>query len=63
MYLLTIHVPIYVDGERRLVTTEWRRSLELLRDSFEGRFGDVVVLAPSLDVSRCDAGAEPRVTA
>ena len=51
MYLITIHVPIYVDGETLLVTTEWRRSLELLRDSFEGRFGDIHVLAPSLDVA------------
>lgn len=52
MYLLTIHVPIYVQGDQRFVTTEWRRSLELLRDSFSGRFGEVTVLAPSLDVSR-----------
>ena len=36
MYLVVIQVPIYVDGARTLVTTEWRRSLTLLRDSFEG---------------------------
>jgi len=35
MYLIPIHVPIYLDGDRRLVTTEWRRSLELLPSSLE----------------------------
>ncbi len=49
MYLVVIHVPIYMDGDRTLVTTEWRRSLELLRDSFEGHFGEITVLAPRLD--------------
>jgi glycosyltransferase involved in cell wall biosynthesis len=48
MYLIPIHVPIYTDGERRLVTTEWKRSLVLLRDSLGGRFGPVRVLAPRL---------------
>lgn len=48
MYLLPIHVPIYVDGERYLVTTEWWRALELLRDSLQGRFGGIHVAAPSL---------------
>ncbi len=48
MYLVPIQVPIYLDGDRKLLTTEWHRSLLLLRDSFGGRFGDVVVAAPSL---------------
>jgi glycosyltransferase involved in cell wall biosynthesis len=48
MYLVPIQVPIYLDGNRKLVTTEWRRSLELLRDSFVGRFGPIAVAAPSL---------------
>jgi glycosyltransferase involved in cell wall biosynthesis len=49
MYLIPIHVPIYVDDTNRmLVTTEWKRSLELLRDSFQGRFGQIVVMAPRL---------------
>lgn len=51
MYLVPIHVPIYVDGARNLVTTEWHRSLELLRDSLEGRFGQITVVAPSLPAS------------
>jgi glycosyltransferase involved in cell wall biosynthesis len=48
MYLIPIHVPIYTSGDRRLVTTEWARSLALLRDSLEDRFGPLHVLAPSL---------------
>jgi glycosyltransferase involved in cell wall biosynthesis len=48
MYLVPIHVPIYTDGDRKLVTTEWLRALELLRDSLAGRFGQIVVVAPSL---------------
>jgi len=50
MYLLPIHVPIYVDGEAKFVTTEWWRALQLLRDSFNGHFGDIVVAAPKLPV-------------
>jgi glycosyltransferase involved in cell wall biosynthesis len=49
MYLVTIHVPIYVKGGERLLTTDWKRSLLLLRDSFDGRFGRIQVVAPSLD--------------
>jgi glycosyltransferase involved in cell wall biosynthesis len=48
MYLVPIQVPIYLDGDRKLVTTEWHRSLVLLRDSFGGRFGEITVAAPSL---------------
>jgi glycosyltransferase involved in cell wall biosynthesis len=48
MYLVPIQVPIYLDGDHTLVTTEWHRSLLLLRDSFAGKFGDITVLAPSL---------------
>jgi glycosyltransferase involved in cell wall biosynthesis len=48
MYLIPIQVPIYLDGDRKMVTTEWFRSLMLLRDSFGGRFGEITVAAPSL---------------
>jgi glycosyltransferase involved in cell wall biosynthesis len=51
MYLIPIQVPIYLDNDRKLITTEWRRSLELLRDSFGGRFGEIAVAAPSLPAS------------
>jgi glycosyltransferase involved in cell wall biosynthesis len=49
MYLITIQVPIYVQGGERLLATDWRRSLILLRDSFDGRFGRIQVVAPSID--------------
>jgi len=55
MYLVPIQVPIYLDGDRKLVTTEWHRSLLLLRDSFGGRFGDIVVAAPSLPAKSASA--------
>jgi hypothetical protein len=48
MYLVPIQVPIYVEGDRNMVTTEWHRSLILLRDSFNGRFGDITLVAPRL---------------
>ncbi|QDU83902.1 2-deoxystreptamine glucosyltransferase [Planctomycetes bacterium Pla163] len=52
MYLIPICAPILIEGERRLVTTDWKRSLELLRDSLEGRYGPLCVLAPSLPADR-----------
>lgn len=51
MYLVPIHVPIYLSGESRYLTTEWKRSLLLLRDSFGGFFGDLVVVAPCSELT------------
>jgi glycosyltransferase involved in cell wall biosynthesis len=62
MYLVAIHVPIYRAGDRLLVATDWRRSLELLRDSLGGRFGPVTVVAPGLssdDRSAANETLEP----
>lgn len=50
MYLVPIHVPIFVRGSELLLSTDWRRSLLLLRDSFNGRYGRLRVVAPSIDV-------------
>ena len=50
MYLVTIHVPIFVRGQEQLLSTDWKRSLLLLRDSFGGRYGKLRVVAPSIDV-------------
>jgi glycosyltransferase involved in cell wall biosynthesis len=50
MYLVPISVPIRVDGDRCYIGTDWKRSLELLRDSLRGRFGPIQVVAPSLPV-------------
>ncbi|HKS16123.1 MAG TPA: glycosyltransferase, partial [Planctomycetota bacterium] len=49
MYLVPIVVPIYVSGDQLFVTTEWKRSLVLLRDSLQGRYGDIAVVAPRGD--------------
>jgi glycosyltransferase involved in cell wall biosynthesis len=51
MYLVTIHVPIFVRGSEQLLSTDWRRSLLLLRDSFNGRYGRLRIVAPSIEVS------------
>ncbi len=45
MYLIPITVPIYRDGDRRLIASDWFRALELLRDSLEGRYGRLCVAA------------------
>jgi glycosyltransferase involved in cell wall biosynthesis len=49
MYLIPILVPIYLRGGERLVTTDWKRSLLLLRDSLNGRYGPLRVIAPWVD--------------
>ncbi|HUW84361.1 MAG TPA: glycosyltransferase [Phycisphaerae bacterium] len=47
MYVISIGVPFLPDGPKRaLVKTDWAQSLRLLRDSFDGRFGTIVVAAP-----------------
>ncbi len=48
MYLVPIHVPIHVEGERTLLSSDWLRSLRLLRDSLPKSFGALKVIAPSL---------------
>ncbi len=49
MYLVVIHVPFQTTGEDAVrVGAEWARELQLLRDSLEGRFGEIVVAAPEL---------------
>ena len=45
MYLVAIHVPIYVEGGKQYVATDWHRSLMLLRDSVRPYFGQLTVLA------------------
>src|SRR3954447_25147198 len=55
MYLLPIIVPIIVEGERRLVASDWKRALNLLRDSLGGRYGTIVVAAPWLPVNHENA--------
>ena len=37
-YCMMIHVPVFVDGDRTFVASEWRRALVLLRDSLQDTF-------------------------
>ncbi|MGC4029153.1 MAG: glycosyltransferase [Steroidobacteraceae bacterium] len=50
MYLVAVSVPIYVDGADTYVPTDWSRSLHLLRDSLQERYGEVAVVAPFADM-------------
>ncbi len=54
MYLIPITVPIYLDGTRKLIATDWKRALELLRDSHGGRYGPLCVMAPHLPAAQAD---------
>ena len=54
MYLVAIHVPLYRIGGELLLAGEWLRALELLRDSFGGRFGHLQVVAPVVDCRSVD---------
>ena len=54
MYLIVSNVPIYLDGDRPLLPSDWRRSLVLLRESLGGRLGRVSVLAPTLPAEQGD---------
>ena len=59
MYLIPITVPVYTDGDVPLVSTEWKRSLELLRDSLEGRYGPLVSAGPSAPAAASEQALEP----
>jgi glycosyltransferase involved in cell wall biosynthesis len=48
VYLVCTHVPIFKRGGDFFVSTEWKRSLVLLRDSIVAQFQEMAVLAPSL---------------
>lgn len=54
MYLIVSNAPIYLDGDRPRLRSDWRRSLVLLRESLGGRLGRVSVLAPSLPAAEGD---------
>jgi glycosyltransferase involved in cell wall biosynthesis len=54
VYLIPAPVPIYLDGDRCRVASDWKRALELLRDSLEGRYGPLVVMGPSRPAADSD---------
>lgn len=55
MYVIPIRVPLFVEGERTFIQTDWRRAVELLRDSLGGRYGELHLVSPWLPLD--DAGA------
>ncbi|MBI1381722.1 MAG: glycosyltransferase [Planctomycetaceae bacterium] len=59
MYLIPIGVPLFLDGDRVWVQTDWLRSLKLLRDSLGGRYGDLLLLSPWLPVDGPEASVQP----
>lgn len=48
MYLVIIHVPAYMKGNQAYLSTDWNRSLNLLKESLNDRFGELVVLCPAV---------------
>jgi glycosyltransferase involved in cell wall biosynthesis len=48
MYFIPIIVPIFIEGDRRFIHSDWKRALRLLGDSLEERYGELVVAAPWL---------------
>ncbi|MBX3272523.1 MAG: glycosyltransferase [Sandaracinaceae bacterium] len=55
MYVIPIGVPLFRDGPQVSIQTDWRRAVELLRDSLGGRYGDLVLLSPWLPVDAEEA--------
>jgi glycosyltransferase involved in cell wall biosynthesis len=54
MYLITTHIPVYVEGDRRYVDDSWYADLLLARDFLAPHFRGIDVLAPRLP--RSEAG-------
>lgn len=46
MYLIPITVPIYKDDSGLKIATDWKRALELLRNSHGNKYGPIIVAAP-----------------
>lgn len=58
MYVVPIIVPIFVDGARKYVHSDWARGLHLLRDSLSSRYGRLVIAAPWLPATDAQAGEQ-----
>lgn len=50
MYLIVIHIPVYVDGDRYYAESSWQRDLLLARDWLAPAFGGLSLLCPSLPI-------------
>lgn len=68
-YTIFIHVPVYTDGPRCFVISEWKRAMELLQGSLGATFDRILLVAPSrpaegagglLEPIGAEDGIEPR---
>lgn len=59
MYVIPIRVPLFRDGSALFVQSDWRRAVSLLRDSLEGRYGDLHLVSPWLSVADPLATEQP----
>lgn len=50
MYLMAYHVPIFVDGPTQYISSDWRRTLEIQRDSLANFLPQTHVLGPRIEV-------------
>ncbi len=58
-YTIAIHVPVYTDGPRCFVISEWKRALELLQGSLGDHFDRILLVAPSRPVEGAGVLLEP----
>jgi glycosyltransferase involved in cell wall biosynthesis len=58
LYLLAIHIPVYVDGNRTFTDINWQRDLLLARDWLAPPFGQLTLLCPSLPLAAADGRSD-----
>lgn len=59
VYCIPIHVPIFTNGSRSYVNSEWHRSLVLLRDSLADHFDRFILISPSLPAENAGPRLDP----
>jgi glycosyltransferase involved in cell wall biosynthesis len=58
VYLLPIHIPVYVDGSQTFTDVSWQRDLILARDWLAPPFGQLTLLSPSLPLVAADCRSD-----
>jgi len=58
LYLLVIHIPVYVEGNRTFTDISWQRDLLLARDWLAPPFGQLTLLSPSLPLVAADGRSD-----
>ena len=57
MYVITTHIPVFVDGNRYFTDVNWQLDLILARDWLACHFRGLTVLSPSLPMNAVDSEA------